>query len=156
MTFNEILTSMSENDKFEVAFDTQHRLVARTKDPVEIPIPSLFNTTPFQNTSFIAVDKPDIDNIIEMLNDSIDFRKSGTREDEDVEVFGERAISYERLFDYMGYVEYTPPLVAAENAAKGIPNTPTIMTVDASEVKDAAENKQPQQQELNCVVTLRL
>ena len=157
MEFNEILTAVSESDKFEVAFDTQHRLVARTKEPVEYPIPSLFNTTPFQNTSFIAVDKPDIDNIIEMLNDAIDWKKSGTREDEDVEVFGERAISYERLFDYMGYVSYTPPLISNENNVGAfVPPAPTIITANANEVNDDVDPAAANKSELIHRVTLRV
>ena len=129
MEFNEILTAMENSDQFDLTFDMQHRLVARTKEPVEYPIKSLFNTLPFQHTSFITIEKPDVDNIIDMLNESIDLRKSGTREDEDVEVFGDRAIGYERLFDMMGYVDYTPPLIAGQKA-------PTIITADVSEIDE--------------------
>ena len=157
MEFNEILTAVSESDKFEVAFDTQHRLVARTKEPVEYPIQSLMNTTPFQNTSFITVDKPDIDNIIDMLNDAIDFKKSGTREDEDVEVFGERAISYERLFDYMGYVDYTPPLIGdGNNVGAFVPPVPIIITADANEINDDIDSAAANKSELIHRVTLRV
>lgn len=49
-----------------------------------------------------------------MIEEAIEFKKSGTRVDDDVEVFGERAISYERLLDYMDLVVYEPPVVEVE------------------------------------------
>lgn len=109
MEFNEILKAIDNSDKFDIAFDNRYRLVARSKDPIELPINGLFNTEPFQHIDYITINKTDVDNIISMLNEAIDKLKSGTRKDDDVEVFGDRAISYERLFDYMGYVDYTIP-----------------------------------------------
>lgn len=53
----------------------------------------------YQNSEFITLHKSDAENILSMLNQAIANLESGTRSDNDVEVFGERAISYERLID---------------------------------------------------------
>lgn len=114
MEFNELLKAISESDKLDITFDTKHRLVIRSKEPVDYPVPQLFNLNPFQNVDFISIDKVDADNLIDMIEEAIEFKKSGTRVDDDVEVFGERAISYERLLDYMDLIVYEPPVVEVE------------------------------------------
>lgn len=48
----------------------------------------------------ITLTLEDANNILSMLNEAIEKLSSGTRSDDDVEVFGvERSLSYERLID---------------------------------------------------------
>ena len=48
----------------------------------------------------------DANNILSMLNESIEKSSSGTRSDDDVEVFGvKRSLSYERLIDALDNVD---------------------------------------------------
>lgn len=53
----------------------------------------------YSNCDFVTLAKEDAQNIIDMLNEAILKLESGTRTDNDLEVFGNKAISYERLID---------------------------------------------------------
>lgn len=54
----------------------------------------------------ITLSIEDANNIISMLNESIEKLSSGKRNDDDVEVFGvERSLSYERLIDALDNVD---------------------------------------------------
>ena len=47
----------------------------------------------------------DARNILHMLDDAISILESDTRDDNDIEVFGDDAISYERLIDLLDVVD---------------------------------------------------
>lgn len=57
----------------------------------------------------IVLSEYDARNILHMLNDAISRLESGTRDDNDIEVFGEDAISYERLIDLIDAVDGNNP-----------------------------------------------
>ncbi|MCM1230197.1 MAG: hypothetical protein NC489_08690 [Ruminococcus flavefaciens] len=54
-------------------------------------------------SDFIVLNRDDAENILDMLNSAIVRLESGTRQDNDVEVFGDKAISYERLIDELDH-----------------------------------------------------
>lgn len=65
----------------------------------------------FDSTDFVVINKVDANNIISMLNEAISKLESGNRPDNDVEVFGDRAISYERLIDALDGLIYLTPII---------------------------------------------
>lgn len=56
-----------------------------------------------QGSDFILLSRDDASEILSMLNEAICRLESGTRSDNDVEVFGDRAIAYERLIDELDH-----------------------------------------------------
>ena len=99
----EILFGMYENGGMEMGIDTKGRLVTRATNS---SFPSMYkdhSVVPFKGCSFICIDREDAENILEMLNSAIVRLESGTRQDNDMEVFGLKAISYERLIDALGH-----------------------------------------------------
>ena len=92
----------------EAGYDSKNRLVFRSEKDIGsyIGINVDNSNCPFKDTGFIVIDKIDAENIFSMLNEAIARLESGTRQDNDVEVFGDRAISYERLYDYLGKTIY--------------------------------------------------
>ena len=64
----------------------------------------------FDGTDFVVINKTDANNIISMLNEAISKLESGNRPDNDIEVFGDRAISYERLIDALDGRIYGTPI----------------------------------------------
>ena len=98
----EMLCAMYENGGMEMGIDTKGRLITRAKNP---SFPSMYkdhSVVPFKDCDFICMDREDAENILEMLNSAIIRLESGTRQDNDMEVFGPKAISYERLIDALG------------------------------------------------------
>lgn len=63
-------------------------------------------TNSYENIPFITLSKNDAKNILDMLNEAICRLESGKRTDNDVEVFGDKAISYERLIDILDGIIY--------------------------------------------------
>lgn len=70
------------------------------------PDAPLLIETAFENCPFITIPKKDAQNIIDMLNYAIIKLESGERRDNDREVFGDKAISYERLIDRVNSLIY--------------------------------------------------
>lgn len=64
----------------------------------------------FDGSDFVVINKEDANNIISMLNEAIAKLESGNRPDNDNEVFGDRAISYERLIDALDGRIYGTPI----------------------------------------------
>lgn len=62
---------------------------------------------------YVVLDWADAKCILYMLNDAISRLESGARSDNDVEVFGETAISYERLIDQLD-CSYLPACIDGE------------------------------------------
>lgn len=62
---------------------------------------------------YVVLDWADAKDILYMLNDAIARLESGTRSDNDVEVFGNTAISYERLIDQLD-CSYLPACIDGE------------------------------------------
>ena len=83
-----------------MGYDSHGRMIFRSSNEIDNKI------KPFDDIGFITIDKTDAENILSMLNDAIIRLESGKRQDNDVEVFGDRAISYERLCDYLDGVKY--------------------------------------------------
>ncbi|MCM1531881.1 MAG: hypothetical protein NC114_06375 [Ruminococcus flavefaciens] len=54
-------------------------------------------------SDFIVLNRDDAENILDMLNSAIIRLESGNRQDNDIEVFGDKAISYERLIDELDH-----------------------------------------------------
>lgn len=90
---------------FYATLDLQGRVVMRSDGPFD-PKPFGIEEKGFNNVDFITINKEDAQNLYDMLCEAIDRLKSGTREDDDNEVFGEKAISFEKLADYLGLVTY--------------------------------------------------
>lgn len=103
--FKGIMVSNGLNieERVDYGYDTCGRLVIRgiNKDEKR----SIYHdhkTIPFNKCDFITINREDAENILSMLNESICLLESGVRDDNDIEVFGDRAISYERLIDALG------------------------------------------------------
>lgn len=90
---------IDSTENMEVGIDTHGRIVSRCKDRTFPGVYVDHEMHPFEGCNFIALDKEDAQNILDMLNEAITRLESGTRSDNDVEVFGDKAISYERLID---------------------------------------------------------
>lgn len=56
-----------------------------------------------QGSCFVVLYRADAENIVQMLNSAIQRLESGERIDNDIEVFGDLAISYERLIDELDH-----------------------------------------------------
>lgn len=82
--------------------DSHGRLIFRSKDESDIAK----DMKPFGDVEFVTVNRVDAENILAMLNEAILRLESGEREDNDIEVFGDKAISYERLIDYLDGLYY--------------------------------------------------
>lgn len=91
------------NCDFDIGLDNNLRLVMRSA--ADLGTVTGFEKD-FKDTSFITINKEDAQNLYDMLCDAIERLKSGTREDDYREVFGNRAISFERLADYLNLVTY--------------------------------------------------
>lgn len=64
----------------------------------------------FDGSDFVVINRADANNILSMLNEAITKLESGNRPDNDIEVFGDRAISYERLIDALNGRIYGTPI----------------------------------------------
>lgn len=60
----------------------------------------------FNNSDIISMNRKDAENILDMLNEAID-RLGRRTENDDNDVFGDRAISYERLIDALEGLIYS-------------------------------------------------
>lgn len=70
-------------------------------DPAFIELLNQMGNKAYQDCSFITLDKDDAINIVHMLNEAI-IKLDPSPEiqgDDDIRVFGDKAISYERLID---------------------------------------------------------
>lgn len=88
-----------------MGYDCKGRMVCRSVKPV---VKSIIEGgfSPFADCDFISLNREDAENILWMLNYAISKLESGNRTDNDVEVFGDKAISYERLIDALDYTVY--------------------------------------------------
>lgn len=103
-TINKLLEKdIKGNTNVSIGYDTLGRMVCRTIGPVKNRDAVKH---PFENCDFIALSKEDAENILDMLNSAISRLESGTRNDNDNEVFGDKAISYERLIDALDHTIY--------------------------------------------------
>lgn len=64
---------------------------------------------------YVVLNREDAVAIVDMLNDAIRRLESGTRSDNDVEVFGDKAISYERLIDEVDHTLLLGPKATTTN-----------------------------------------
>lgn len=71
-----------------------------------------------QGSDFVVLRRDDAVAIVDMLNDAIRRLESGTRDDNDVEVFGDKAISYERLIDELDHTVLLRPTITSEKSDK--------------------------------------
>ena len=81
----------------EGGIDNHGRFIFRSVEPIkdrELKIP-------FENMSFITIDRQDAQNLYDMITWAMEQIKPGNHEYKDIDVFGPRAISYERLYDYL-------------------------------------------------------
>lgn len=102
-TFKEFYTNpnlyCTPDHPVDYGFDTRGRIVMRTLSSHRPSMAEDSSQKFFEDCDFIALDRQDAENILDMLNEAITKLESGTRQDNDVEVFGKKAISYERLID---------------------------------------------------------
>lgn len=56
---------------------------------------------PFEDMSFITIDRQDAQNLYDMLTWAMEQIKPSDKEYKDIDIYGVRAISYERLYDYL-------------------------------------------------------
>lgn len=84
------------------------------------------------NSKFVVMEVQDVQNIVDMLNQAIEKLKSGTTDMDDVEVFGDKSISYARLFDQLQH-ELLPMQIALseeKRAAEATGNTTPAETTE--------------------------
>ena len=96
----------------EGGIDNRGRFIFRSKDAIhdrELKIP-------FDDIGFITIDKQDAQNLYDMLTWAMEQIKPGDQEYKDIDVFGDRAISYERLYDYLHGEDYH---IKKQNMAEG-------------------------------------
>lgn len=86
----------------EISIDCHGRFVFRSANPIK----DRYMKTPFENIGFITIDKTDAQNLYDMLTWAMEQIKPGNQEYKDIDVFGNRAISYERLYDYLHGEDY--------------------------------------------------
>lgn len=85
-----------------MGIDGQGRMIFRSKDQFS----DRRFKIPFDDIGFITIDKQDAQNLYDMLTWAMEQIKPGNQEYKDIDVFGDRAISYERLYDYLHGEDY--------------------------------------------------
>ena len=86
----------------EMSIDCHGRFVFRSVKPIK----DRQMKVPFENIEFITIDKKDAQNLYDMLTWAMEQIKPGNQEYKDIDIFGDRAISYERLYDYLHGEDY--------------------------------------------------
>ena len=96
----------------EGGIDNYGRFIFRSKDTIndrELKVP-------FDDIGFITIDKQDAQNLYDMLTWAMGQIKPAEMQYKDTDVFGDRAISYERLYDYLHGEDYH---IKKQNMRKG-------------------------------------
>lgn len=86
----------------EGGIDCHGRFIFRSTEPIkdrELKVP-------FENMSFITIDRQDAQNLYDMLTWAMEQIKPCDKEYKDIDIYGARAISYERLYDYLHSEDY--------------------------------------------------
>lgn len=107
-------------DEFEIGINSHGRLYLVDRDNIGYKFIDKFankNHLPSvvrekianAGSHYVVLNREDAVAIIDMLNDAIRRLESGTRSDNDVEVFGDKAISYERLIDEVDHTLLPEP-----------------------------------------------